>query len=128
MTGAPQEAPAWRDPRVMASIVGGVLFEGFLIAFALGQIEFEWGQSAGQPVWIRLLAGAGAVGFFATFLLAVYDNVQRELSDPPKVEPLVLVCAVCSEGFPSRYYFDDKDPSICLTCAKQSDRPAERSK
>ena len=128
MTGAPQKAPAWRDPRVMSSIVGGVVLEGLLIAFAFGKIDFEWGQSVGQPVWIRVLAGAGAVGFFATFLVAIYDNVQRELSDPPNVEPAVLVCAVCGESFPSRYYFDEMDPNICRKCAKQPNRPAERSK
>ena len=125
-----RRSAAWRDPRVLASVLGGLLLAVAIGAFAFSFVEFRWSQTASQALWIRLTVVFGAVAYVATWSSVVreaYWNVRKDLDSPPAIEPPALRCRQCGESYPSRYHFSETETSICTQCTEATSRVAERA-
>jgi hypothetical protein len=104
--------------------VGGLLVAVAIGSFAASFVEFQWSQSTSQALWIRLAVALGAVGYVAKWFGVVreaYENVRKDLDNPPPIEPPVLRCQQCGENYPSKYHFSETQIGICRLCSESNE-------
>jgi len=122
----PTTTPARRNRRVLRGIFGGLLAAAALVAFGATYLSVEWMRTVSEPLWIKVLFAIAALAFLEEWVPRIpktYEQVRREVTETPVVEPPVLRCARCKGSYPSRYYFPT-DSDVCSQCEQSGDRSA----
>jgi hypothetical protein len=119
------------DPRVLATIVGGVVIGALVVAAGATVLRLKWPRAAMDSGLIQVVFVAGAIGYVVKGVLILRElqsNVRHEIEEMPAPGPAAFRCVRCGDQYPSRYYFDEALEEVCLNCSRgvASNAPVKR--